>query len=163
MKTRGIRMALWMGAGLLAWHVGDDLGRLGVRMTSTNDDLEWVIREFRPEPARLAEIRRLHDEYLLKHTPLVGELDRDSRQLAALLDESPRLTPEVRERMRSLDERRARSHEETMAYCLKVGRLLGPVAGTRYLQEMERVILGVQLRHHGADTGYVDFHDTTRE
>ncbi len=163
MKARGMRMALWLGAGLLAWHVGDDLGRLGVRMASTDDDLEWVIREFRPEPARLAEIRRLHGEYLTLHRSLVGELERDSRSLASLLDESPRLTPEVRERMRSLEESRAKSHQETMAYCLRVGRLLGPVAGARYLQEMERVILGVQPRHHGADTGFVNFHDTTRE
>jgi hypothetical protein len=163
MKIGGLRLALWMGAGLLAWHLGDDLGRLGARMASSDDELEWVIREFQPEPGRLAEIRRVHGEYLLQHQTLLGALERESRQLAVVLDDSPGLTSEVRERMLMLEERRARSHEETMAYCLKVGGLLGPVAGARYLREMERVILGVQPRHHGADTGYVRFHDKTRE
>jgi hypothetical protein len=152
--TQGIARALIVGAmGLLCFHLGDDIGRIVERAFRSTDELAWISGNFGVGPVRLSEVRRLHTDFLTGHHRTVALLERDAAEFAHALDRAGHLTPELALKLEKLEQRRSHSHAEVLDHCLRVRALLEGEAGERYLHEMERVLLGLQARHHRTHAG----------
>lgn len=153
MTQRLARTFVISAMGFLCFHLGDDIGRLFERGFRNRDELAWIAGSFHVGEARMAEVRRLHNEFLAGHRQTIVWIERDSTEFAQELDRVGRLTPELAAKLEKLEQRRSRSHAEVLEHCLRIRTVLEGEAGERYLHEMERVLLGLQARHHLATTG----------
>lgn len=152
--TQRIGRAVVIGAmGFLCYHLGDDIGKLVERAFRNPDELAWISENFDVAPGRMSEVRRLHREFVARHRHIVAVIEHDSAELAHDLDRDGRLTAELTAKLELLEQRRGHSHAEVLEHCLRVGTLLEGKAGERYLHEMERVLLGLQTRHHATRSG----------
>lgn len=152
--TQRIARSVLIGAmGFLCFHLGDDIGRIFERTFRDRDELAWIAGNFGVDPARLSEVRRLHEEFLAVHQRTIALMERESAEFAHELDRTGRLTPELAAKLEKLEHHRGRSHAEVLEHCLRIRSLLDGNAGERYLHEMERVLLGLQPRHHLSQAG----------
>lgn len=152
MTTRTIRLGLLAGLGVLAFHLGDDLGHMLERTLRDRDELAWFADGFGVHDARLGELRSLHERFIADHQQANEVLEATSAEFTRELDRAGMLTPQLRNRLAELERQRGRQHLEVLEHCLKVRAVLGGETGERYLREMERVLLGLQSRHHLART-----------
>lgn len=152
--TQRIARTVLIGAmGFLCFHLGDDIGKIFERSFRDRDELAWIAGNFGVDATRLSEVRRLHEDFLAVHQRTIALLERDAAEFAHDLDRTGRLTPELSAKLEKLEHRRGRSHAEVLEHCLRVRNLLEGSAGERYLHEMERVLLGLQARHHVSHAG----------
>lgn len=148
MKTRFVSTAALLGAAFALFHVGDDVGRWAARLRSSSDEMAWLRREFGADAGQMELLYGMQDSYRRRSEALVQAVESASRRVATALDEAGELTPSIRLDLAELEAARARSHEAALQHCIEVARILGPQQGPRYLREMERVLIGLDVRHH---------------
>lgn len=148
MKARMISMAALLAVAFALYHVGDDLGRGVTRMRPRPDDLAWLRQEFGANEGQMKVLAGLQEAYRRRSEALVQSVESASHRVAMALDASGELTPSIRADLAELEAARARSHEGALQHCIEVARVLGPEQGPRYLREMERVLIGLHVRHH---------------
>jgi hypothetical protein len=158
MKARMIPMAALLAASFALFHVGNDLGHWASLMRPMPDDLAWLRQEFGADEGQMKLIAGLQATYRRQSDALVQSVEWASRRVATALDEAGELTPSIRADLAELEAARARSHASALQHCIEVARILGPEHGPRYLREMERVLIGLHVRHHNHPPGRSQSH-----
>lgn len=158
MKPRRTSVAALVLAAFASFHVGDDLGRWASRLRPRPDDLAWLRQEFGADEGQMRGLAGLQAAYRQRSEALVQAVELASRRVATALDQAGELTPAIRADLSELEAARARSHEGALRHCIEVARILGPEQGPRYLREMERVLIGLHVRHHQPPEGLSQSH-----
>lgn len=107
-----------------------------------HDPLEWIQREFHPNPDTLSALRQIHDRYEAPRRQAAERLHEQRRILTRrAADDSPDSPPFQPEAER-WDQLVAESHALTWRYVFEMARELPPPEGRRFRAEMARMILG---------------------
>ena len=146
LRTLGsLLLALFVGGALFAlcyWTA--ERARVAVARHETNE-LAWLCREFRLTDSEVARIRTLHDGYKPKCEEMCARVAAKNAELAALLKGATNVTAEVEHKLAEIAGIRAECQAQMLRHFQEVARTMPANQGARYLDEMQRLTLGVHL------------------
>ena len=107
------------------------------------DELAWLGREFQLSDAELARIRTLHEAYRPKCEAMCVRIAEKNRELAGVLKGAAPIGPEIEGKLAELASLRAECQAQMLRHFQEVARTMPVQQGVRYLDEMERLTLGL--------------------
>jgi hypothetical protein len=124
--------------------------------SGSNDNVEWLQREFHLNTADMDRMRQLHDGYLPKCAAMCEQIAAKKQELDATLAGSTNITLEAKQKLNELALLRAECQAHMLQHFIEVSQAMPPEQGRRYLSEMERLTIGAHEQteqtmsdHHG--------------
>jgi hypothetical protein len=109
---------------------------------SNSPELAWLKEEFHLSDAELARVTALHEEYLTGCSDRCRQIAQRNTQLAQLLAQGDKVTPEVERLLGEAAQLRADCQRRMVEHFYKVSRTMPPDQGKRYLDwVLQRTVL----------------------
>lgn len=112
------------------------------------DDLAWIRRQYRPDPAHWEAIQSLHHHHQATRDVLARQLETKARELTEALDREEAITRSVQDLLDELGALRGQCHVAALRHTLDVSRQLSPEDSHHHLVEVERQLLGLEPGWH---------------
>ena len=118
-------------------------GQRACRMTRSADDLSWLRDEFHLSDAEMARIQKLHEGYLPKCADMCAKIAAKKSELEMALGGATNVNPVAQQKLAELAVLRAQCQAQMLQHFIEVSQTMPPEQGHRYLDEMQRLTLGL--------------------
>ena len=115
--------------------------KLGARLLTNTDDLDWLRQEFRLSDAEMARIGKLHTGYLPKCAEMCQQIAAKKQELDSVFAGATNVTPAVEKRLTELGGLRAQCQAQMLRHFAEVSQAMPPEQGRRYLAKMRQLTL----------------------
>lgn len=126
--------------GLSYWTAN----RFRSTQASPADDLAWLRQEYQLTDAEMARIRVLHEAYKPECEALCARVAEKNRQLRTLVAGATNVGPGIEQKLAEVAALRAECQAHMLRHFHEMARSMPAAQGSRYLEEMQRVALGLQ-------------------
>jgi len=104
--------------------------------------LGWLKQEFKLSDADYRKVCDMHREYLSGCAERCAKIDEQSARLRSLMADAQGVTAEIEQALAEVARLRADCQKQMLVHCFKVSQTMPPEQGRRYLEFVEKTIIG---------------------